>query len=226
MTTENMETTSQDHNTGVETTNDEQNTQVNDKTFTQEELNAIVANRVAKEQKRFEGIDVEEYRTLKQKAEEAETASLMKREEFDKVLKQTKEKSDAEVQKLRQELEKVKVDGALLNAASKLKTANPEHVVQLLKNNVKLDENGQPVVLNNDGEIRYNSDTAEQFTIDALVEEFVSSNPYFKSAGKTGTGAQGNNSNAESDEFDLSKLDLTKAEDRKVYAKMKKEGKI
>lgn len=223
MTVENMDdntagTTESDSTSGT-------NTQ-GGKTFTQDELNAIVTKRVTQEQKRFEGIDLEEYRELKSLKEAQETEKLMKREEFDKLLKQTKEKSDMEINTLRGELEKTKIDGALLNAASKLKTTNPDHIAKLLKNAVKLDEKGAPIVLDDAGSMRYNSDTAEPFTIENLVEEFVNANPYFRVAGKSGTGSQGNPTPNESKEFDLSTLDLTRAEDRKIYSEMKKQGKI
>lgn len=202
-------------------------TQASDsKTFTQEELNAIVTKRIAQEQKKFEGIDLDEYKTLKQQQEKAETDRLMKREEFDKVLKTTKEKYESEVVQLRSELEKVKLDGTLKSAALRLKTANPDHVATLLRNQVKLDESGQPVVLNSDGEVRYNTDTAEPFTIDDLVNEFVSQNPYFKGAGKTGTGSEGNSSGTEIVNFDLSQLDMTNPEDRKKYKELKDSGKL
>lgn len=222
---DNMET-SQDQDTGMTDNNGDQNTQDNGKMFTQQELNDIIAKRIAQEQKKFEGIDVNEYRTLKEQQQQQEQERLMKREEFDKVLKQTKERYDGEISQLRSELEKVKIDGTLKSVASKLNTANPEHVAALLRNSVKLDETGNPVVVDSDGNVRYNTDTAEQFGIDDLVNEFVGQNPYFRSGGKPGTGAQGNRGNAETKEFDLTQLDMTKREDREKYAELKRTGKL
>jgi hypothetical protein len=213
-------------NTGVSQETVTQEAQVNGKTFTQDELNAIVAKRIAAEQKKFDGIDMNEYRELKAQKEKQETDRLMKREEFDKLLKQTKERFDTETITLRSELHKVKIDGALLNAASKNKAVNPEHVAQLLKNNVKLDETGNPVVLNGDGEVRYNTDTAEPYTIDELVNEFLSSNPYFMPGGPSGTGSQSNTQTQSSKSMDLSQLDLTRPDHRQLYKKMKMEGKL
>lgn len=200
--------------------------QVNGKTFTQDELNAIVAKRIAAEQKKFDGVDLNEYRELRSLKEKQETDRLMKREEFDKLLKQNKERFDTETQTLRGELQKVKIDGALLNAASKNKAVNPDHVAQLLKNNVKLDESGHPVVMNTDGEIRYNAETAEPFSIDDLVNEFLSTNPYFKPAGPQGTGSISNTSTQSSKSMDLGQLDLTRPDHRQLYKKMKMEGKL
>lgn len=204
-----------------------ENSQVsNGKTFTQDELNAIVARRIAAEQKKFDGIDIAEYRELKALKERQETDRLMKREEFDKILKQSRERFDSEVQTLRAELQKVKVDGALQAAASKARALNPDHVAQLLKNAVRLDDSGAVVVLNQDGEVRYNPDTAEQYTIDDLVSEFVNQNPYFRSAGPAGTGSTGNTTTQSKQSFDIGQLDLTRADHREQYRRLRLEGKI
>lgn len=225
MTDQTVDTSQTD--TGVENTGDNVISQDSDsKTFTQDELNAIVAKRVSQAQKKFANVDVEEYRALKTEKQEAETAGMLKREEFDKVLKQTKEKSDLALNKIKAELTKVQVDGALVNAASKRKATNPEHVAQLLRGTVQLDDNGLPVVLNKDGEVRYNTDAGEPFTIDNLVDEFINANPYFKAPGKAGTSSASNTQSTVGQEADLSKLDLNRPEDRKIYEKMIKDGKI
>ncbi len=199
------------------------------KTFTQDELNAIVTKRIAQEQKKYEGIDVSEYQELKTAKEKAEEERMMKREEFNELLKKTADTKDSEINKLRKELTSVRVDGALISAASQLKAANPQHVAKLLRDSVKLGDDGQPVVLNDKGEIRYNTDSGEVFTIDNLVEEFVNSNPYFKSAGKPGTNSQSNTSSTVDQEIDLNVLAkqmLTDPKARETYRKLMKDGKV
>jgi hypothetical protein len=225
--TDNTLDNSQDVDTGVDNTGAEDNSQdSSSKGFSQEEVNAIVAKRVSQAQKKYEGVDLDEYRTLKQQQEEAEEAQMFKRQEFDKILKQTKEKSDAEINKLREELTKVRVDGALVNAASKHKATNPDHIAQLLRNSVKLDDSGTPVVYDDKGEVRYNTDIGEPLAIDDLVSEFINVNPYFKSPGKQGTDSMSNTNSTSQEELDLSKLDLTRPEHRKIYEQMVKEGKV
>ena len=224
--TDNMEPISPTDETGNDLNQGDTNTQEAVKTFTQEELNAIVAKRVAQAGKKFEGINLEEYHELKAQQEKAENDRLLKREEFDKLLKQQKDKYDSEVGTLRSELERVKLDGTLQSAASRLKTTNPDHVAQLLRGQIKLDEAGNPVVVDGEGNVRYDTDTAEPYTIDRLVEDFVNENPYFRSAGKAGTGSSGNTANLSEVQFDISQLDLTKAADRAKYAELKRTGKI
>ena len=204
---------------------EENNTQ--GKQFSQEELNAIVDKRIKREQSKYSDINIEEYKELKAAKEKAETDKLMKRNEFDKILQQQKEKYDAENQSLRQKLEGIQVDGALMNAAVGQKAVNPQHISSLLKEQVKLDSEGNVFVLDGDGSVRYNQETAAPMTIDDLVSEFVSSNPYFKSAAPAGTGSVSNTANTKpTTTVGLEDLDLTKAEDRAVYRKMKQEGKI
>lgn len=66
------------------------------KTFTQDELDRIVADRVAREQRKFDkrlsGVDIDEAKDLLAKKEAAELERQKERGEFDKILKQTVEK--------------------------------------------------------------------------------------------------------------------------------------
>ena len=199
--------------------------QVDGKTFTQTELNEIVAKRVTQLKSRYEGIDPEEYKTLKSLKEQVEEEQLIKKQDFDGVLKKHREKADAEVSRLRAELEKIKIDGALINASSKARAVSPDHVAQLLRNQLKLDETGQVVVLDTDGKPMY-TDSAEPMSVDALVEGFLASNQYFKAAGPSGTGSQGNTREASTQSVDLRNLDMNLAEHREIYKKLRMQGKL
>ena len=59
-----------------------------------------------------------------------------------------------------------------------------------------------------------------------LVEEFLSGNTYFKSAGPSGAGSTGNTNNADPQSLDIAQLDLSRAEHREIYKKMKLAGKV
>ena len=195
------------------------------KTFTQEEVNELIGKRVAQVNKKFDGVDMDEYKALKGFKEQIEEESLIKKEDFNGVLKKQKEKSDMEVSNLRTELESIKIDGALINASSKAKAVSPDHVAQLLRKNIKLGEDGNVMVTDENGKQRY-TDNADPMTVDNLVEEFLSSNQYFKSAGPSGAGSTGNTNNVDPQSLDLSQLDLNKPEHRKIYSEMKKQGKV
>ena len=195
------------------------------KTFTQEEVNLLVGKRVAAVNKKFENVNLEEYNALKSLKEQVEEEKLIKKEDFNGVLKKQQEKSNSEITRLRSELEKIKIDGALIDAASKAKSVAPDHVAQLLRSNIQLSDDGSVIVTDSEGKQRY-TDNADPMSVNQLVEEFLSSNQYFKSAGPSGAGSTGNTNNADQQSFDLAQLDLNKPEHREIYKKMKAQGKI
>lgn len=195
------------------------------KTFTQEEVNELIGKRVAQVNKKFDGVDLEEYKALKGLKEQIEEETLIKKEDFNGVLKKQKEKSDSELSRLRSELESIKIDGALIDAASKAKSVAPDHVAQLLRKNIKLAEDGNVIVTDAEGKQRY-TDNADPMTVNHLVEEFLSSNQYFKSAGPSGAGSTGNTHNADPQSLDLAQLDMNRPEHREIYKKMKAQGKV
>ena len=195
------------------------------KTFTQSEVNEMIGKRVAQVNSKYQGIDMDEYKALKGLKEQVEDESLIKKQDFEGLLKKQREKADSEITNLRSELETIKIDGALINAGSKAKALSPEHVAKLLRGNVKLDANGTVVITDSDGNTRY-TDAADPMSVDNLVEEFLSSNQYFKAAGPSGTGSSGNTHNAEQTEFDLAQLDMNDPKHRAIYSKMRAEGKL
>tara|TARA_B100000214_G_C23801466_1_gene550590 strand:- start:42 stop:749 length:708 start_codon:yes stop_codon:yes gene_type:complete len=197
------------------------------KTYTQEQVDAI-ASKVRKTEeskvlRKFEGIDVEKYQTLIAKEEQAKLAEAKRKGEFEKVLQQQAEKSNARINQLTGELTKIKVDGSLLNAASTKKAINPEQVVRLVRDQVKMSETGSVEVIDSKtGQTRY-SDTGEALSVDGLVDEFLKSNPHFVQAGPAGGGSQSNTKTDAPLDVDISKLDMTNPEHRKLYAKYREE---
>ena len=196
------------------------------KTFTQDEVNKIIAARLAKVENKYAEVDLDEYRTFKQTKAKQEEDALIKRQEFDKVLNQTKDHYSSQMAKLKQELETIKVDGAILSAASQLKVVAPDHVAKLLKSNVRLGEDGQVEVLDNKGQVRYNPETATPLSVDELVKEFVKSNPFYQSPGPAGSGSKSNLGAERPKQIDVAALDMKNPEHRKVYAEYRKSAGI
>ncbi len=196
------------------------------KMFTQEQLNDIVAKRVAQMKNKYSEVDASELTELRKFKESIEEEQLMNRQDFESVLKKHKEKSSDEINTLRAELTKIKVDGALIQAASKAKAVAPEQVAKLLKDSIQMQSDGNVVVVDQDGKPRY-TDAAEPFTVDGLVEEFLASNSYFRAAGPAGTGSQSNKTEQSlSTEVDIGSLDMNLPEHRAIYKEMKAKGKI
>ena len=207
------------NNTDIDTgANDQVVNETQGKVFTQDEVNSMIEKRLKREQSKYSEVNVDEYKEMKAAKDKAENDRLMKRNEFDKILQKQKEKYDSETQSLRQKLESIQLDGALTNAAVQHKAVNPQHVTNLLRQNVRLDEEGNVLVLDGEGQVRYNQETAKPYSIDDLVTEFVGSNPYFRSASPSGTGSQGNTvpSNPKQS-FDLSRLDPSTPEGQTAY---------
>ena len=165
------------------------------KTFTQEELDRIVADRIQRERrkldKKLEGIDIEEARQIMLEREQAQIERQKEKGELEQVLKQTVEKKDLEIAAMRMALESTKIDGALLSAASKHNAVDSEQVSQLLRNRVKLSDDGSVEVLDDNGTVRYN-DKADPLSVDELVGDFLTANPHFVRASAGGAGTQGN----------------------------------
>jgi len=165
------------------------------KTFTQDELDRIVADRVAREQRKFDkklqGVNLDEARELIQKREEAELEAQKQRGEFDNILKQTVEKKDAEIQSYKRKLQETLIDGALTNSASRNNAVDTAQVAALLKGSTRLSEDGTVEVLDGNGTPRYN-DKGDLLSVDEMVTEFLTTNPHFVRASAGGSGSQGN----------------------------------
>ena len=204
----------------------ETDNQVEERIFSQKDVDKIVQQRLEKYKRRFADVDMNEYKALKSAEEERELEAMKKREEFDTILSQQKDKYSSEINTLRQELTSMKVDGTLLGTASSRNAVNPEQVAQLLRNQVGLDETGRPVVYDGSNVV-YDPETAEPKTLESLVNEFLDANPHFVRATPGGTISQGSTGTTTTNNgVDLASLDLTKSSDREIYKRLKAEGKI
>lgn len=207
-------------------------TQVNEtkeQTFSQDELNRIVAERIAREkakfEKKFENVDIDHYKTLVEQEEQRKNQELEKRGEYEKLLKEQAEKFNSKIQTYEQELHSIKVDGTLLSEASNAKAINPTQVSKLLKGNLKLNEAGVVDVVDDNGNVRYN-ENGDPLKVSDLVNEFLTANPHFKAPTPRGSGT-GSGVGEQKDlvETDISKLDMNNPKHREKYAEaMKAKG--
>jgi hypothetical protein len=198
--------------------------------FTQDDIDRIVKERLSRERsklmKQYEGVDVDKYRQLIDAEEKKQTEEQAKRGEFEKILQSTVGKKDQTIQQLQRELQTIKVDGAVLNAASSRKAVNPQQVVRLLKDQIRLNDGGEVEVLDDRGSIRYN-ENGTMMTADELVNEFLSTNPHFVTAGPMGSGSQSSvaQANGNFGVPDISKLNMSDPKDRAIYKEhMKSKG--
>ena len=165
------------------------------KTFTQEDVDRIVNERLSRQQRQFDkkldGIDPDKARELLAKQEQAELEAQKQRGEFDSILQATVEKKDAEINSYKAKLQETLIDGALTASASRNNAVDAAQVTQLLKGNTRLNEDGTVEVLDSNGTPRYN-DQGKLLTVDEQVTEFLTANPHFVKASQGGSGSQGN----------------------------------
>ena len=221
---ESVENTASQDNAGINEVSNNQD--VENKVFSADQLEQIVQRRLERYKKtvsnKLDGIDIEEAKKLLQEKKEKELEIAKQRGEFDKVLKETVSKKDSKIQSLESELKRIRIDETLVNVASGLKAVKPAEVKQLLRNNVKLNEQGSVEVINEDGTPRY-SDKGEPMSVNELVNEYLKNNPHHVMATQSGSGSQSKIGGASPKQLKIGDLDLSNPNDRKIYAEMRKQ---
>ena len=195
--------------------------------FSAEQVEDKIKERLARERRKiYKELGTEDLNVAKSALEEKEAKELeikKQRGEFDDIIKQQADKSNNEIANLKKQLEQIKVNDSLLSSASKHKANVPDQVVQLLKSNVKLNDEGKVEILAENQQPRYNT-KGELLSVDEYVQEFLTQNPHFQSATPSGSGSQGNVDRLNANKpFNIADLDMTNPDDRKRYAEYKKE---
>jgi len=221
---ESVENTASQDNAGVNEVSETTSTE--NKVFTAEQLEQIVQRRLERYKKsvsnKLDGIDIEEAKKLLEEKKLKELEIAKQRGEFDKVLKETVSKKDSKIQSLETELKRIRIDETLVNVASGMKAVKPAEVKQLLRSNVRLNEQGSVEVINEDGTPRY-SDKGEPMSVNELVAEYLKNNPHHVSSTPSGAGSRSQVGGATPKQVNIGDLDLSNPNDRKVYADMRKQ---
>jgi hypothetical protein len=215
-----------DQNIGTDVTDTSQNQdQDAGKVYTQKEVDDLAArlkSSVAKKyEKQFGDVDVEEYRSLKTQAEKAKQDEAMRRGEFETILKDLAAKKDSEISKRDALIRDFKLNTPLLETAAKFKAIAPEQVKALLKDQVRLDEEGNPIVVDNTGKIKY-TDKGTPLSVEDLVQDFLNQNPHFVAPTPTTTNSKSSHT-AQSNKIDITKMDMNNPEHRDLYKQYRKE---
>lgn len=204
--------------------------QAQEKFYSQKEFDdAMAKTRAAVERKvakAYEGLgDLEELKSIKTQIESKRFEEQKSKGDFDTILKEMASKKDAEIARRDQIIAQYRVDSPLLETAAKYRAVAPEQVKALLRNNIRLTQDGEVEVVDNNGTTRY-KDSGDPMGVEDLVKSFLDANPHFVAAGpsttqtKSAMGSQGVNS-----KIDITKLDMSKPSDRQIYAQWKNEQK-
>ena len=202
-----------------ETSNEE--VKQEEKTFTQEQLNNIIESRIMAERRKYEKKIQEEENQKSELLKQKQLEEAKSKQELEKIMQQRIAEKDAEIKRFRDEIKKEKVDKSILTVASTNKAISPDQVVALLKSEVQLSDDGRTEILDNNGNVRYNS-KGQPLSIEERVKEFLDSNPHFRQGSLSGSGslsAIGGNSQKP---VSIGDLDLNNPADRKVYAELRK----
>ncbi len=211
-------------------TETETQVQSNAKTYSQEEFDNHMAGLKSSITKKFEKQfaelgDIEELKQLKTDHEKRRQEEQLKRGEFEKTLQELAAKKDSEIQQRDSIIKEYKINTPLLNSAAKLRSVNPEQVKSLLVSSVRLNESGDVEVVDNEGNVRYNDDGLA-VDVEQLVDSFLKENPHFvnptPSTSNTKSSVNGNTNT----KFDISKLDMTNPEHRRLYSEAKAKGNV
>ena len=194
--------------------------------FNKSQVDDIVKERLARERRKiYKELGTEDINVAKsalQEKQEKELEIKKQRGEFDEIMKTQADKSNSEIANLKTQLEQIKINDSLLSSASKHRSNVPDQVVQLLKSNVKLNDEGKVEVLAENKQPRYNT-KGELLSVDDYVQEFLTQNPHFQAATPSGSGSVSNVGKVDAKPFNIADLDMTKPEDRKQYAEYRKE---
>ena len=196
------------------------------KTYSQKEVDDMMARMRGSLEKKllkpYEGLgDPNELKALREEAEKRQQEQQIKRGEFEKTLQELAAKKDAEIHKRDSIIREYKVNTPLISAAAQYKAVAPEQVKSLLVNQVRLNDDGEVEVVDSKGSVRY-SDKGTPLSVDDLVREFLDSNPHFKSAAPATTNSKSNVANGAASKIDITKLDMSNKEHRKLYAEYRK----
>ena len=190
-------------------------------TFTQEQLDNIIKQRLeaekAKQQRQIDELKKAEEEALKEKQiQEAKTKA-----DLEKLMQERISAKDNELSKYKNMIKEEKVDNSIMSVASKNDAIAPSQVVSLLKNEVNYNDDGRIEILDNNNNIRYNP-KGELLSIEDRVKEFLDANPHFRKGSLSGTGSQSSGEGKTVKPFNVQDLDMSKPEDRKKYAEYRK----
>ena len=196
------------------------------KTYTQKEVDDMMAKTktavMKKVASKYEDLgDPEQLKQIVSEHQKIQQEQQLKRGEFDRVIQELASKKDAEIQKRDRIIESFKVETPIVEAASRFRAVAPEQVKALIRNNVRLNPEGDVEVLDDKGQARYD-DSGRLLSVDSYVQEFLSKNPHFVSAAPATTNTRSNVSGNTIRKVDIKNLDMKNPEHRKIYAEYRK----
>jgi 4-alpha-glucanotransferase len=191
-------------------------------TFYQEDVDRIVKQRLEAEKSKHQRMLDETKKKEEEIAKEKQIQEAKTKADLENLMKQRIAEKDKELADWKSKVKTINVDNSILALASKNNAIAPDQVVSLLKSEVNYNDDGRVEILDNNKNIRYNS-KGELLTIEDRVKEFLDANPHFRKGSLSGSGSLNSVEGKAVKPFNISDLDMSKAEDRKKYAEYRKQ---
>ena len=195
--------------------------EVKEMKFTQEQLDKVISSRLEAERRKYEKKLQEEENSKAEIVKQRQLEEAKTKQDLEKIMQDRLSEKEQELNRYKNQIKKEKVDNSILSVASSNKAISPAQVVSLLKDEVKYTDDGRIEIVDNNSNVRYNSQ-GELLTIEDRVKEFLDSNPHFRQGSLSGSGSQSAIGGKTVKPFNLQDLDLTKPEDRKAYQEYRK----
>lgn len=208
------------------TDNSDTTTSQADKTYTQREVDDMIARAKGAIQKRvaqkYEDLgDPDELREIVNQHRKRETDAAVRKGEFERVIQEVSSKKDSEIQRLRSQVEAYKLETPIMDAAARMRAVNPDQVRSLIRNRVRLNSDGDVEVLNTDGDVWYN-DQGRPRGVDDLVQEFLQQNPHFLQPTPSTTATKSSVVPGSTGKIDVNRLNMNNPDDRALYREYRK----
>ena len=191
-------------------------------TFYQEDIDRIVKQRLEAEKSKHQRMLDEAKKQEEEIAKEKQIQEAKTKADLENLMKQRIAEKDKELADWKSKVKTINVDNSILALASKNNAIAPDQVVSLLKSEVNYNDDGRVEILDNNKNIRYNP-KGELLTIEDRVKEFLDANPHFRKGSLSGSGSLNSVEGKAVKPFNISDLDMSKAEDRKKYAEYRKQ---
>ena len=204
----------------TETTNQVSEQPLEQKTFSQAQLNSILESRVMAERRKYEKKIQEEENQKAELVKQEQLKEAKTKQDLEKIMQERLSEKEAEIQKIKGEMIAEKIDKQILAVASTNKAVVPEQIVSLLKSELQLADDGRVEVLDNNRNIRYN-EKGQPLTVEDRVKEFLDTNPHFRQGSLSGSGSQSSIGGNSLKPKSIGDLDLNNPADRKIYKEMR-----
>lgn len=204
----------------TETTNEVSEQPLEQKTFTQAQLNSILESRVMAERRKYEKKIQEEENQKAELVKQEQLKEAKTKQDLEKIMQERLSEKEQEIIKIKNEMVAEKIDKQILAVASTNKAVVPEQIVSLLKSELQLADDGRVEVLDNNRNIRYN-EKGQPLTVEDRVKEFLDTNPHFRQGSLSGSGSQSSIGGNSLKPKSIGDLDLNNPADRKIYKEMR-----